>query len=134
MCSTIYLSNNIRWDLQHTISTMMTSHKVQLPFLFLYIKTYMTVDCVSYNNNLFCDISEYVPTQKDNLVIDIARKSPMNTTLVNIDNQFLLQCHMHCLLEPQRYLKDVVSIVLFIQTQQHICNYCTYVMLPNDVF
>jgi hypothetical protein len=38
----------------------------------------------------------------------------MNNTLVKIDNEFLLQQHMHCLLKPQRYLKYVVSIVLFI--------------------
>jgi hypothetical protein len=38
----------------------------------------------------------------------------MNNTLVKIDNEFLLQRQMCCLLEPQRYLEDVVSIVFFI--------------------
>ena len=38
----------------------------------------------------------------------------MNNTLVNIDNEFLLQRHIRCLLELERYLEDVVSIVLFI--------------------
>jgi hypothetical protein len=87
-----------------------------------------------YNHNLLHEISEYVLTEKDNLAIDLERNSLMNTTLVNIDNEFLLQCQMCYLLEPQRYLEDAVSIVLFIQTQQHICNHFTYVMLSNDVF
>jgi hypothetical protein len=55
-----------------------------------------------------------VLSEKDNLALDFARNSPMNNTLVKIDNEFLLQWQMHCILEPQRYLEDVVSIVLFI--------------------
>jgi hypothetical protein len=38
----------------------------------------------------------------------------MNNTLVNIDNEFLLQRQICCLLEPERYPKDVVSIMFFI--------------------
>jgi hypothetical protein len=38
----------------------------------------------------------------------------MNNTLVNIDNEFLLQRLIHCLLEPERYPEDVVSVIFFI--------------------
>jgi hypothetical protein len=55
----------------------------------------------------------------------------MNTTLVNIDNEFLLQRKMHCLLEPQRHLKDVVSIVLFILNSN---TNAIIVHIPNVVF
>jgi hypothetical protein len=51
---------------------------------------------------------------KDNLALDFVRNTPMNNTLVNIDNEFLMQQQMSCLLEPQQNLEDVVSIVLFI--------------------
>jgi hypothetical protein len=54
-----------------------------------------------------------VLSEKDILALDFARNSPMNNTLVNIDNEFLLQWQMHCILGPERYLEDVVSIVLF---------------------
>jgi hypothetical protein len=57
--------------------------------------------CYIYNHNLLQDILEYVLFEKDNLVLYFVRNSPMNTTLVNIDNEFLLQCQMCCLLEPQ---------------------------------
>jgi hypothetical protein len=49
-----------------------------------------------------------------NLALQFARNSPMNNTLVNISNEFLLQWQIHCLLEPERYLEDVVSIMFFI--------------------
>jgi hypothetical protein len=54
-----------------------------------------------YNHNLQPEISEYVLFEKDNLAIDLARNSPLNATLVNLDSEFLLQCQMRCLLEPQ---------------------------------
>jgi hypothetical protein len=38
----------------------------------------------------------------------------MNNTLVKIENEFVLQRQMRCLLEPQQYLEDMVGIVLFI--------------------
>jgi hypothetical protein len=38
----------------------------------------------------------------------------MNNTLVNIDNEFLLQWQIHCLLELEQYLKDVMNIMFFI--------------------
>jgi hypothetical protein len=38
----------------------------------------------------------------------------MNNTLVNIDNEFLLQQQIRCLLEPERYLEDVVNIMFLI--------------------
>jgi hypothetical protein len=38
----------------------------------------------------------------------------MNNTLVKIDDEFLLQRHIRCLFEPERYLKYVVSIMFFI--------------------
>jgi hypothetical protein len=83
------------------------------------------------NHNLLRDISGYVLSEKDNLALNFARNSPMNTTLVNIDNEFLLQRKMHCLLEPQRHLKDVVSIVLFILNSN---TNAIIVHIPNVVF
>jgi hypothetical protein len=38
----------------------------------------------------------------------------MNNTLVKIDNEFLLQWQIYYILEAERYLEDVVSIMLFI--------------------
>jgi hypothetical protein len=55
----------------------------------------------------------------------------MNNTLVKIYNEFLLQWQMRCLLEPQRYLKDVVSIVLFILNNN---TDATNVHIPNVIF
>jgi hypothetical protein len=55
----------------------------------------------------------------------------MNTTLVKIDNEFLLQHQMRCLPEPQWYLEDVVSIVLFILNKN---THATGVHIPNIVF
>jgi hypothetical protein len=52
-----------------------------------------------------------VLSEKDNLALDFAKNSPMNNTLVKIDNEFLLQRQIRCLLESERYLKDVVSIM-----------------------
>jgi hypothetical protein len=49
-----------------------------------------------------------------NLALQFVRNSPMNNTLVNINNEFLLQWQIHYLLEPERYLEDVVSIMFFI--------------------
>jgi hypothetical protein len=43
------------------------------------------------NQNLLWDISEYVLSKRDNLALDFMRNSPMNNTLVKIDNEFLLQ-------------------------------------------
>jgi hypothetical protein len=55
----------------------------------------------------------------------------MNNTLVNINNEFLLQRHMRCILEPKRYLEDVVSIVLFfINNNTH----STSVHIPKTIF
>jgi hypothetical protein len=53
-------------------------------------------------------------SEKDNLALDFEMNSSMNNTLVKIDNEFLLQRQIRCLLEPERYLEDVVSIMLFI--------------------
>jgi hypothetical protein len=55
----------------------------------------------------------------------------MNNTLVKIDNEFFLQRQMRCLLEPQQYLKDVVSIVLFILNSN---THATGVHKPNIIF
>jgi hypothetical protein len=80
------------------------------------------------NQNFLRDISEYVLSEKDNLALDFVRNSPMNNTLVKIDNEFVLQRQIRCLLEPEWYLEDVVSIILFIlnnnthATDVHICN------------
>jgi hypothetical protein len=69
-----------------------------------------------------------VLSKKDNLVLDFVMNSLMNNILVKIDNEFLLQWHIRCLLEPERYLEDVVSIIFFIlnnnthATGVHICN------------
>jgi hypothetical protein len=69
-----------------------------------------------------------VLSEKDNLALDFVRNSPMNNTLVKIDNEFLLQRQIRYLLEPKRYLEDVVSIMLFIlnnnthATDIRICN------------
>jgi hypothetical protein len=60
------------------------------------------------------DISEYVLSEKDNLALEFVRNSLMNNTLVNINNEFLLQRQIRCFLEPERYLEDVVSIMSFI--------------------
>jgi hypothetical protein len=54
----------------------------------------------------------------------------MNNTLVKIDNEFLLQRQMCCLLEPQRYLEDVVSIMLFILNNN---THATGVHIPNII-
>jgi hypothetical protein len=43
------------------------------------------------NQDFLWDISEYVLSKKDNLALDFVRNSPMNNTLVNIDNEYLLQ-------------------------------------------
>jgi hypothetical protein len=78
--------------------------------------------------NFVRDILEYVMSEKDNLALDFVRNSLTNITLVKIDNEFLLQWQMRCLLESQRYLEDVVSIILFILNNNthaigvHICN------------
>jgi hypothetical protein len=66
------------------------------------------------NQNFLWDISEYVLSEKDNLALDFVRNSPMNNTLVNIDNEFLLQRQIRCHLELEWYLEDVVSIMFFI--------------------
>jgi hypothetical protein len=55
----------------------------------------------------------------------------MNTILVKIDNEFLLQHRMCCLLEPQRYREDVVTVVLFILNNN---TSATGVHIPNFVF
>jgi hypothetical protein len=53
------------------------------------------------NQNFLRDISEYVLSEKDNLALDFVRNSPMNNTLVKIDNEFVLQRQIRCLLEPE---------------------------------
>jgi hypothetical protein len=78
------------------------------------------------NQKFLWDILEYVLSEKDNLVLDFARNSLMNNTLVKIDNEFLLQRQIHYLLELERYREDVMSIMFFYSKQQHICNWCTY--------
>jgi hypothetical protein len=78
------------------------------------------------NQNFLQDILEYVLSKKDNLALDFVRNSPMNNTLVKIDNEFLLQQQIRCLLEPERHLEDVVSIMFFYSKQQHTCNRCRY--------
>jgi hypothetical protein len=83
------------------------------------------------NQYLLRDISEYVLCEIDNLALDFVRNSQMNNTLVNMDNEFLLQWHMCCLLEPQRYLEDVVSIVLFILNNN---THTTSVHIHNVIF
>jgi hypothetical protein len=55
-----------------------------------------------------------VLSEKDNSALDFVRNSSMNNTLVKIGNEFLLQRQIRCLLEPERYLEDVVSIIFFI--------------------
>jgi hypothetical protein len=134
-CITFNLSDNIIWALHHLTSTMTTSLKVCLPSLLFnsivvyYFNWFETIGFVYsvVKQNLLRDISEYVLPEKDNLALDFARNSPMNNTLVKIDNEFLLEWQMHFILEPQLYLKDVVSIVLFIlnnnthATGVHIC-------------
>jgi hypothetical protein len=55
----------------------------------------------------------------------------MNNTLVKIDNEFFLQRQMRCLLEPQQYLEDVMSIVLFILNSNI---HATGVHKPNIIF
>jgi hypothetical protein len=64
----------------------------------IYINLFETV---FYNHNLLCEILEYVLTEKRQFIDSLVRNSPMNTILVNIDNEFLLQCQMCFLLEPQ---------------------------------
>jgi hypothetical protein len=83
------------------------------------------------NQNILRDISEYVMSEKDNLALDFARNSPMNNTLVKIDNEFLLQRQIHCLLEPERYLEDVMSIMLFILNNN---THATGVHIHNIIF
>jgi hypothetical protein len=78
------------------------------------------------NQNFLGDILEYVLSEKDNLALDFTRNSLMNNTLVKIDNEFLLQRQIRCLLELERYLEDAVSTMFFYSKQQHTCNRCTY--------
>jgi hypothetical protein len=66
------------------------------------------------NQNFLWDISEYVMSKKDNLALEFVRDSSMNNTLVNINNEFLLEWQIRYLLEPEQYLEDVVSIIFFI--------------------
>jgi hypothetical protein len=74
---------------------------------------------------------KYVLSEKNNLALDFARNSPMNNILVKIDNEFLLQWQIHCLLEPERYLKDVVSIIFFILNNN---THATDVLVRNIIF
>jgi hypothetical protein len=83
------------------------------------------------NQNFLRDISEYVLSEKDNLALDFARNSPMNNTLVKIDNEFLLERQIRCLLESERYLKDVVSIMFFILNNN---THATGVCICNVIF
>jgi hypothetical protein len=83
------------------------------------------------NQNFLQDISEYVLSEKDNLTLDFVRNSPMNNTLVKIDNELLLQWQIHCLLEPERYLEDVVSTMFFILNNN---THATGVHIGNVIF
>jgi hypothetical protein len=83
------------------------------------------------NQNFLRDISEYVLSEKDNLELDFVRNSLMNNTLVKIDNEFLLQRQIRCLLELERYLEDVVSIMLFILNNN---THATGVRICNVIF
>jgi hypothetical protein len=58
----------------------------------------------------------------------------MNNTLVKIDNEFLLQRQIRCLLEPERYLEDVVSTMFFISnnnTHATIVHICSVIFLEQ---
>jgi hypothetical protein len=55
----------------------------------------------------------------------------MNNTLVKIDNEFLLQRQIRCLLEPERYIEDVVSTMLFILNNN---THATSVCICNIIF
>jgi hypothetical protein len=55
----------------------------------------------------------------------------MNYTLVKIDNEFLLQRQICCLLEPERYLEDVVSTIFFILNNN---THVTGVRICNIIF
>jgi hypothetical protein len=55
----------------------------------------------------------------------------MNNTRVKIDNEFLLQRQMRCIPEPQRYLEDVVSIMLFILNNN---THASDVHIPKPIF
>jgi hypothetical protein len=83
------------------------------------------------NQNFLRDISEYVLSEKDNLELDFVRNSLMNNTLVKIDNEFVLQRQIRCLLELERYLEDVVSIMLFILNNN---THATGVRICNVIF
>ena len=66
-------------------------------------------------------------TGKDTLAIEFARKSPENKRLVHIDDEYIEQHHMCCLLEPHAWLEDVVSTLfqkLHINT--HVINLRKY--------
>jgi hypothetical protein len=55
----------------------------------------------------------------------------MNNTLVKIDNEFLLQRQIRCLLEPERYLEDVVSTMFFISNNN---THATSVHIRSVIF
>jgi hypothetical protein len=55
----------------------------------------------------------------------------MKNTPVNIGNEFLLQWQMRCILEPERYLEDVVSIGLFFVNNN---THSTGVHIPKTFF
>jgi hypothetical protein len=83
------------------------------------------------NQNFLWDISEYVLSEKDNLALDFARNSPMNNTLVKIDNEFVLQQQIRCLLELEWCLEGVVSIIFFILNND---THATGVRICNIIF
>jgi hypothetical protein len=83
------------------------------------------------NQNFLRHISEYVLSEKDNLALDFVRNSPMNNALAKINNEFLLQWQIRCLLEPERYLEDVVSIMIFILNNN---THATGVRICNVIF
>jgi hypothetical protein len=72
-----------------------------------------------------------VLSEKENLALDFVRNSLMNNTLVKIDNEFLLQRQIRCLLEPERYLEDVVSTMFFILNNN---THATGVRICNIIF
>jgi hypothetical protein len=100
-------------DLRQGLVSIMLLYKYCYILFKFHIKPLIVFYSV-VNQNFLWDISEYVLSEKDNLVLGFARNLPMNNTLVNIENEFLLQRQICCLLEPERYLEDVVSIMFFI--------------------
>jgi hypothetical protein len=101
---------------------MMTSLKVWIPscYFFSIVIYYLNfilnrrLCFIVLLTKFFYETFQNVLSEKDNLALEFVRNSLMNNTLVNINNEFLLQRQIRCFLEPERYLEDVVSIMSFI--------------------